>query len=555
MEFLSAEREGEQARIDWLIRLRWAAVAGVLSAIVAAGPLLRLVDNTGPLFLLVGALAGWNLALTIRVRGGRRVQNAGGQVVIDLLVLGLLLFFSRGLRNPFAIFIAVQVILAAILLPRKTALNVGLVGAGITVLLGTLEFANRLPDQDTGSWELPVWGVGIALLMTLAVALHLTAMVMDDLRERAREAHGYHQQADRERQKLFDVIRHVGAAMVLLDRDLHTEWQNIRAESVLGRLTRGKSFRLPGGGDPWPPRDEIETGRTIEGEWTGMDTDGRRRVHHMTASPVLGQDASLEQVILVFTDITDRRAAERQLQRTEKLAALGRLAAGVAHEINPPLGSVSILTSEAIAGLDGLTGAAPAVREELMEQLGDIRQETDRVAGLVRQLLELSHPGNENVFEIDPNSICEDAVQLISVRSPRSRARIRTDYGADLDEVRTVPDRLRQILLNLLDNALDATRTTGNPVTVRTRADDDATRIDIIDEGEGITEDDLERVFDPFFTTKDVGEGTGLGLYVSYEIMKNLGGDISIESTKGKGTRVRLTLPHTSVIQVEPTGS
>jgi len=541
MEFLADDREGEHARIQWLIRLRWVAVLGVLSAIAMAGPVLGLLAHPVPLYLLVSALGTWNLWLLFRVKRGKHVLAAGRQVVFDLLILGGLLLFSGGLQNPFSVFLAVQVILAAILLPRPTAVSVGLVGMGISVLLATLAFADLIPATgNVDPQELPIWGVGLALVLTMAVALQLVVMVMEDLRARARQARQYHEQAERERRKLFDVLRFVGASMVLLDKKLNTEWQNRRSEGALGKLARGTRFHLPGG-DPWPDHDAIRSGDAVEREWTGPNAEGHPRVHQVTASPVRGNDGSLDQVILVFTDITDRRAAEQQLHRTEKLAALGRLAAGVAHEINTPLGSVSILTSEAIASVQDIEN--PAQRAELEDSLGDVKRETERVAHLVRRLLELSHPGDESVTPTDPDDVAEDAIRLISVRSPGARPRIRTELAGDLASVETNPDRLRQVILNLLDNALDATRDNAGEIIVRTQNRAGTPIIEVEDRGDGISDEDIPRVFDPFFTTKDVGEGTGLGLYVSYEIMKNLGGDIAIRSDPGVGTLVRLTLP------------
>ena len=229
------------------------------------------------------------------------------------------------------------------------------------------------------------------------------------------------------------------------------------------------------------------------------------------------------------------------LEWARRHGSLGRLAAGVAHEINTPLGSVSILTSEAIASVQDIEN--PAQRAELEDSLGDVKRETERVAHLVRRLLELSHPGDESVTPTDPDDVAEDAIRLISVRSPGARPRIRTELAGDLASVETNPDRLRQVILNLLDNALDATLDNAGEIIVRTQNRAGTPIIEVEDRGDGISDEDIPRVFDPFFTTKDVGEGTGLGLYVSYEIMKNLGGDIAITSRPDDGTCVRLTLP------------
>jgi len=541
MEFLAADRDGERTRIRWLIRLRWAAVGGVLGASLTAGPILDMVPSPTPLYLLVGGLATWNFRLALKESRGRPVLPAGHQVVFDLLVLGALLFFSGGLHNPFAMFLAVQVILGAILLPRATALRIGLVGIGIGLTLALLEYVDLLPMVAwTRMGELPVWSLGLALVLTMAVALQLVIMVMDDLRLRARQARRYNEQAERERRKLFDVMRFVGAAMVLLDQELKIQWQNRRSEDVLGKLEVGQRFKLPDD-DQWPAAHDLEAQTAVEREWTGPDVHGHPRVHHVTASPVRRDDGSLDQFILVFTDITDRRAAERQLQRTEKLAAVGRLAAGVAHEINTPLGSVSILTGEAIARTRELSGSE--ARAELEEHLDDIKRETERVAHIVRQLLELSHPGEEYAVRADLNEVIRDAVRLISVRLPRATDRIHMSLSDDLPLIDTNPDRIRQVILNLLDNALDATEREANAVKVRSYTTGESAVVQVQDSGMGIADDDIQRVFDPFFTTKDVGEGTGLGLYVSYEIMKNLGGDILIQSRLGAGTTVTLSLP------------
>src|SRR5262245_23502591 len=135
MPFLAADAQGERARIQWLIRLRWVAVLGVLGVVTAAGPVFGLVEEPIPLFLLVASLGIWNLVLAIGHARGRSIASAGRQLAIDLAALGGLLFFAGGLRNPFSFFIVVQVILGAILIPRKTALRIGLFGAGTTLLL------------------------------------------------------------------------------------------------------------------------------------------------------------------------------------------------------------------------------------------------------------------------------------------------------------------------------------------------------------------------------------------------------------------------------------
>ena len=542
MDFLAANAQGELARTQWLVRLRWVAVSGVLAVVVSAGPILDLLPSSWPLLAIVGAMAAWNVVLSWRLHRGRTIQSAARQVVIDLLILSGLLFFGGGLRNPFCIFLVVQVIVGAILLPRVKALRVGVSGALMTLALALLEAGGTVPAfPDTLTTAPPdtlaVWAVALALIITIAVALHLTTTIMEDLRQQARRASRYHEEVARERRKLEEVVRSAGAAVMVLDPDLRLTWSNRRAQDLFGHPPAGEVFRLD---RVWPDPDELRAGRTQTREWQSQDRQGRVRVFDASAAPVPGPDGHLEQVALVLLDATERRAAERHLQRTEKLAALGRLAAGVAHEIATPLGSVSILTGEA---REALQGGGPEGPQQVLEHLEDIRKETLRISALVRRLLDLAHPGDGRTGMTDVSEVVREAVRLVSVRIGGGRTRIEFVEPGQMPRVETNADGLLQVLVNVLTNAIDASRVSEGPVVVRIETTGQRLVIEVVDRGEGIRAEDLPRVFDPFFTTKDVGEGTGLGLYVSYEIMSNLGGDIEVRSQHGEGTRVALSLP------------
>lgn len=541
MEFHSDQARSHAARNHWLIRLRWIAVACVLLVVTISGPFMGILDDSRPLYIVLLVLALWNGFLSWKDRRGLPPQPPGRQVTADLLILGALLFFSGGLHNPFAVFLVVQVILGAILLDATTSWRVGAIGGGIAILLWILDLRGLLPHSVLPE-KLPPWAAALAILVTMAVALHLTLLVMEDLRDRSRLARQYHERAERERMRLADVLRFAGAAMVLLDEAGRVEWRNDHAREMFPDIPEGSPFQLPGGPD-WdfsrggPARD----GR--EFEWQRGRTGGDGRTCQVTVSPVASASGGAPQWVLLFTDVTGQRAAERNLHRTEKLAALGRLAAGLAHELNTPLGSVAILTGEALADMDAALAGDRAGAASAKESLRDIKRETERMSRLVRRLLDLSHPEPSDRRLVSASVALRDAIRLASLRSRDAGERIRLEMPRGDFQIETESGQLKQVLINLLDNAIHATRENRKPIFVRAFEQGGHATIQVDDRGSGIRPEDLQRAFDPFFTTKGVGEGTGLGLYVSYEIMKGLGGEIALASNAGEGTLATLTMP------------
>ncbi len=233
-----------------------------------------------------------------------------------------------------------------------------------------------------------------------------------------------------------------------------------------------------------------------------------------------------------------RRAAETQLFKAEKLSALGRLAAGMAHEVNTPLGSVRLLASECD---DELASANPDL-EKARACLLDIKNESARIGGLVRRLLDLAHPGESEREDVDVEKLLHEATRLVALRDAELQRRISVSVRGTLPHPRTVRTQLLQVLLNGLDNAVDATRANAGAIRVDAGMEGSTLVIHIDDEGTGLATEAGGRLFEPFFTTKKAGEGTGLGLYVSFAIMQNLGGRIAL-CAKGRGARLRLEVP------------
>jgi two-component system NtrC family sensor kinase len=241
-------------------------------------------------------------------------------------------------------------------------------------------------------------------------------------------------------------------------------------------------------------------------------------------------------VLVVLEDVTGRVRLEEQLQQREKLSSIGLLAAGVAHEINTPLTGVSSYT-QMLLGMLADTDPKHALLQK-------IRRQTDRATGIVNNLLNFSRTGGVTEFaEVDLNRVLEDTLQLLEPQFRQSRVEIAREYSEDLPRVQGNAGKLQQIFTNLLLNARDAIPD-GGRIVLRTSADDrDMVNVEVRDTGIGIAPENVARIYDPFFTTKGVGRGTGLGLAVSYGIVQEHSGHISVESAPGRGTTFRITLP------------
>jgi two-component system, NtrC family, sensor kinase len=240
--------------------------------------------------------------------------------------------------------------------------------------------------------------------------------------------------------------------------------------------------------------------------------------------------------LVVLEDVTARVRLEEQLQQREKLSSIGLLAAGVAHEINTPLTGVSSYTQMLL----GMFGEHDP-KHKLLEK---INRQTERATGIVNNLLNFSRVGAVAEFgEVDVNHVLEDTLQLLEPQMRHSRIEVVRDFDPELPRAHGNAGKLQQVFTNLLLNARDALPD-GGRITLRTRADEsEAVTVYVADDGIGIAPENVARIYDPFFTTKGVGRGTGLGLAVSYGIVQEHSGHISVESAPGRGTTFRITVP------------
>jgi two-component system NtrC family sensor kinase len=238
--------------------------------------------------------------------------------------------------------------------------------------------------------------------------------------------------------------------------------------------------------------------------------------------------------ILVIEDVTERASLEEQLRLSEKMAAIGLLAAGVAHEVNTPLTGISSYTQML------LHKARPDDPDTAL--LEKIERQTFRAAKIITSLLNLSRPSGGETGPVDLNAVIGDILSLLEHQFKLSHVQVRKDLGSSPVIVRGVEYKLQQVFLNLFLNARDA-MPKGGWLSIAARASGAQAIVDVSDTGVGVPAEHLARIYDPFFTTKPEGHGTGLGLSVTYGIVQEHGGTLTCESEVGKGTRFRLAMP------------
>lgn len=239
---------------------------------------------------------------------------------------------------------------------------------------------------------------------------------------------------------------------------------------------------------------------------------------------------------------------DERLLQSQKLAAIGELSAGIAHEINTPLAIIrqeAELMSHLLRKLAGADPKEIKEIEELQESAHQIIQQVDRGSEIIRNLLDFARKREPVIQAVEINRVIEDMTMLVEKEAKNNNIAIIRRYGQDLPLIYSDAPQLRQVILNFLINATYAIGKDG-VVTLTTRRGDrgsDTVEIVISDTGSGIPEEHVEKIFDPFFTTKPPGQGTGLGLSICHGIIQRLGGRIAVASTVGQGTAFTITLP------------
>jgi len=261
---------------------------------------------------------------------------------------------------------------------------------------------------------------------------------------------------------------------------------------------------------------------------------GRRLIVNLSTVPLVGKDDQVLGRLLIFTDLTERVNLEDQLVQAEKLSSIGLLAAGVAHEVNTPL---AVITTQAQMLMRQMPGDDPRT-----PTLDKIIKQAFRASEIVNNLLKFSRVSGSEFAELDLNRVIRETLSLVDPMLRASKISVNVQLGASLPTVFGNSGKLQQVFMNLILNARDA-MPRGGELTIATEGEDSSVHVEVSDNGMGIPADHLGKIFDPFFTTKTTSRGTGLGLAVTYGIMREHAGKILVESAVGHGTSFRLEFP------------
>jgi two-component system NtrC family sensor kinase len=278
-------------------------------------------------------------------------------------------------------------------------------------------------------------------------------------------------------------------------------------------------------------------------EAIAVNKDGEEIPCNLSAAIIYDKDGKEVASVGIFSDLRERKLMQRELEEThmkllqsEKMSSLGKLAAGIAHEINNPLGGIMIFANMMLEEMEE--------NEERSDDLKRIVSEATRCKNIVKGLLEFSRQTDSKMELNDLNRLLEQGMALLENQSIFHNIKIVKDFDKALPLVNCDSARLSQVFINFILNAVDAMGKKGT-FTIKTnyKKDKNTAVIEFTDTGCGIPEEIINKIFDPFFTTKEVGEGTGLGLSMSYGIIKDHGGTIDIRSKVGEGTTFIIELP------------
>lgn len=283
----------------------------------------------------------------------------------------------------------------------------------------------------------------------------------------------------------------------------------------------------------------ISSGKVWFGEVEDRKKNGEPFYTQLLVSPIFDDDNKITGYFGIHRDVSDKRTLEKQLIHTQKMESIGTLAAGIAHEVGNPLASISALVQVAQRNTDD---------EFITEKLGLVKNQITRISKIIRDLVDFSRPSDYEMQTTDINSTIKEAVEITKVGTKAKDIEFQVKLSDDVPSLPLVADQVVQVFVNILLNAVDAINEAKDElqqkrITVESSLSDDEVIIIFSDTGPGIKEEDQSKIFEPFFTTKQQGKGTGLGLWVSYGIIKSFHGSIKLNSKVGKGTTFTITLP------------
>lgn len=540
------DRSVLRRRLLWLMGGRL-----FVASLLLGGTVLVAADEAGgyaaftPRLLLALIVATYAASVAFALwlpRAGRVERVAALQIGWDLLLASGVVYAVGGVSSGFAFLYGVIILAAALVVgPRATGVA-GAVAIGLYATLGLgvgLGLIPGPPDQPQASVRVSDAELGFALLRNV-VGLLLVTLLASNLAGRLRRAGGQLREAEASARKLTrlheDIVRSLHSGLVTTDADGAIVSLNPAALELL----HAKDAELIGRSliDMFPAlvtdSSSPSGGTGDRGEGVAHRPDGTTFPVGHSRTPLVEADGAVIGTVVAFQDLTEINELRRAAEHTERLAAMGRLAAALAHEIRNPLSSIS--------GSVQLVREAPELNEEDRQLLGIVASEVDRLDDLVTTMLEVGRPKPPQRATVDVAGLVDEVVR-VAARGPAVSQGVTIEAQAAPEGAQAWADsgQLRQVVWNLLKNAIQATPR-GGRVRVSVRAEPDHhTVIEVGDEGHGVDPGDRPRMFDMFYSAR--AHGIGLGLALVKQIVDAHGGSIDVSNDARGGAVFRVTLP------------
>jgi len=485
--------------------------------------------------MIIAATYVSSIVFGVLLRGGAPTKLVVRPMLAnDLVLTSALVYATGGSLSPYTFLFALTIVTAGVLSYRRGAVVVTACAIGALVLVTLLAWGHAIDvPMPPGVKPWTQHGVELARTLGIQVATMIgvgaLSFIFADQLQRGVETLATTRRAAADLLSLHqDIVRSLSSGLVTLT----PEGKVLTANEAAAEILKTDVASL--------------TGRPIEAVMPGLaalldDASELRRadlairgelVVGVTVSPLRDEHDQVIGRVLNFQDLTELKRLEQHARRTERLATVGHLAAGIAHEIRNPLASIS--------GSIELLGQSAQASDDDRALMAIVNREVQRLNALIGDLLDYTNPKPKQPVDFDLAVLIDEV--LVVARADRVFADVELAHEIERPAVEHAdPAKLRQVLWNLVRNAAEAAASGGKHVRVVARPDANGAKISVEDDGPGIAPDLLGRIFDPFFTTKP--KGTGLGLATSHSVISEHGGRIDVETEVGKGTKMVVSLP------------
>ena len=501
------------------------------------------------IYLIAGLTYGLTL---VYIAIGRLINSRHINLMIqmggDLLVETLLVYFTGGLDSPFSFMYLVSIITAAMLLYRRGGL---MAASGAVILYGGLAdliYYGVLPVPEQ-TWFVPTMWTSSRLYLNMATnfaGFYATALLVSIISEKLQKTF---EELDANRQNLAElralnqnVVESIPSGLITLTSYGTAAFINpagvsllqAQPHSVLGRHITEIGFVTR---EQWNEiRDQLANGALVRSENDSFEVNGEPRSIGFALTPLSTLEGKSSGYTLIFQDLTEMKKLEAELRLRDRMAAVGELSAGIAHEIRNPLA--------AIAGSVQMLQKSQSITPQEQRLMTIVLRESERLNKTIAEFLRFVRPQEKRTAEFDiAASISETLDLLVNSAELRKDHEILREINPPSFTILGDGDQIRQVFWNIALNAIRA-MAAGGALTVRAEPADRTYRIVFSDRGSGMSEADLRRLFQPFRT--NFPTGTGLGMAISYRIVQEHGGRIDVQSKVGEGTAITVSLPLTA---------